>query len=128
MIHPSSSPWANPVVLVRKKEGSLRFYIDYCDLNSIIKSDIFLLPRVDDILDELGRSKFFSTLDLGARYWQVQVHPDLCEKTAFITHHRLYQFFYALRTKERPSCISETHAEDFDGPESRGTQFCIGLL
>ena len=43
------------------------------------------------MLDQLGRLKFFSTLDLAAGYWQVQVHPDSCEKTAFITHHRLYE-------------------------------------
>ena len=92
VIQPSSSPWASPVVLVRKKDGSLRFCIDYRDLNSVTKSDTFPLPRVDDMLDELGRSKFFSTLDLAAGYWQVQVHPDSCEKTAFITHQGLYEF------------------------------------
>ena len=92
VIQPSSSPWASPVVLVHKKDGSLSFCIDYRDLNSVTKSDIFPLPRVDDMLDELGRSKFFSTLDLAAGYWQVQVHPDSCEKTAFITHQGLYEF------------------------------------
>jgi len=44
------------------------------------------------MLDQLGRSKFFLTLDLAAGYWQVQVHPGSCEKTAFITHQRLYEF------------------------------------
>ena len=92
VIQPSSSPWASPVVLVRKKDGSLRFCVDYCDLNSVTKSDTFPLPQVDDMLDELGKSKFFSTLDLAAGYWQVQVHPDSCEKIAFITHRGLYEF------------------------------------
>ena len=92
VIQPSSSPWASPVVLVRKKDRSLRFCIDYRDLNSVTKSDTFPLPRVDDMLDELGRSKFFSTLDLAAGYWQVQVHPDSCEKTVFITHQGFYEF------------------------------------
>ena len=92
VIQPSSSPWASPVVLVHKKDGSLRFCIDYCHLNLVTKPDMFPLPRMDDLLDLLGRSKFFSTLDLASGYWQVKVHPDLCEKTAFITHQGLYEF------------------------------------
>jgi len=92
VIKPSSSPWASPVVLVRKRDGSLRFCIDYRDLNSVTKADTFPLPRVDELLDHLGRSKYFSTLDLVSGYWQVQVHPDSQEKTAFITHQGLYEF------------------------------------
>ena len=68
VVHPSSSPWASPVVLVRKKDGSLRFCVDYWNLNSVTKSDIFPLPRVDDLLDQLSKSKFFSTLDLASGY------------------------------------------------------------
>ena len=92
VIRPSCSPWASPVVLVRKKDGSLRFCIDYRHLNDVTKSDVFPLPRMDDLLDQLGKSKFFSTLDLASGYWQVQVHPDSREKTAFITHQGLYEF------------------------------------
>ena len=92
VIYPSSSPWASPMVLVHKKDGSLRFCLDYCDLNSVKKTDTFPLPLIDDMLDQLGRLKFFSTLDLTAGYWQVQVRPDSREKTAFITHQRLYEF------------------------------------
>ena len=88
VIQPSSSPWASPVVLVRKKDGSLRFCIDYRHLNLVTKPDVFPLPRLDDLLDQLGQSKFFSTLDLASGYWQVKVHPDAREKTAFITHQR----------------------------------------
>ena len=92
VIQPSSSPWASPVVLVRKKDGSLRFCIDYRHLNLVTKPDVFPLPRMDDLLDQLGQSKFFSTLDLASGYWQVKVHPDAREKTAFITHQGLYEF------------------------------------
>ena len=92
VIQPSSSPWASPVVLVRKKDGSLRFCIDYRHLNLVTKPDVFPLPRLDDLLDQLGQSKFFSTLDLASGYWQVKVHPDAREKTAFITHQGLYEF------------------------------------
>ena len=54
IVCPSSSPWASPVVLVPKKDGSLRFCIDYCRLNSIIRKDVYPLLRVDDILVALG--------------------------------------------------------------------------
>ena len=92
VIRPSSSPWASPIVLVKKKDGSLRFCIDYRELNSVTKADMFPLPRIDDLLDQLGESRFFSTLDLASGYWQVQVHPDSVEKTAFVTHQGLYEF------------------------------------
>ena len=68
VIQPSISPWASPIVLVRKKDGSLRFCIDYRHLNSVTKVDTYLLPRIDDLLDQLGRSKYFSTLDLASGY------------------------------------------------------------
>ena len=92
VIRPSSSDWASPNVLVKKKDGSLKFCVDYRELNSITKSDLFPLPRIDDLLDQLGQSKFFSTLDLASGYWQVQVHSNSIEKTAFITHQGLYEF------------------------------------
>ena len=92
VIQPSNSPWASPIVLVRKKDGSLRFCIDYRKLNAVTKADTFPLPRIDDLLDQLGKSKYFSTLDLAAGYWQIPVHPDSQEKTAFVTHRGLYQF------------------------------------
>ena len=92
IIEPSSSPWASPVVLVRKKDGSLRFCMDFRLLNSLTKPDVFPLPLMYDLLDQLQRSKYFSTLDLTSGYWQVQLHHDSREKTAFITHQGLYHF------------------------------------
>ena len=92
IIYPSSSSWASPVVLVWKKDGSLQFCIDYRQLNSVTKSDTFPLPRTDDVLDQLGESKYFSTLDLASGYRQMQEDPQSWEKTAFITHQGLYEF------------------------------------
>ena len=85
VVQPSISPWASPIVLVRKKDGTLRFCVDYCALNSVTKKDTFPLPRTDDLLDQLGQSCYFSTLDLASGCWQIEVHPDSLEKTAFVT-------------------------------------------
>ena len=92
VIQPSSSPLASPVVLVKKKDGFHRFCVDYRELNSVTKADTFPLPCIDDLLDQLGKSKFFSTLDLASGNWQIQVHPDSQEKTAFVTPQGLYEF------------------------------------
>ena len=68
------------------------FCVDYRRLNAITKLDEFPLPQVDDSLDVLSGMKYFSTLDLATRYWQVGMPPDSKEKTAFITHEGLYEF------------------------------------
>ena len=92
VIEPSDSPWASPVVMVQKKDGSLRFCIDYRNLNSVTKPDVFPLPHIVDLLDQLGQSRYFSTLHLASGYWQIPMHPNTRARTAFITHQGLYQF------------------------------------
>jgi hypothetical protein len=73
-------PWSSPAVVVQK-DGTYRFCIDYRKLNVVTKPDLFPLPRIDDLLDQLGKAKYFSTLDLASGYWQIRVHPDSQEKT-----------------------------------------------
>ena len=92
VIQPSKSPWASPIVVVRKKDGSARFCVDYRKLNSITHKDAYPLPRIDDTLDTLAGSQWFSTLDLVSGYWQVEVAESDRAKTAFITQEGLFEF------------------------------------
>ena len=92
IIEESTSPWSSPVVLVAKKDGSLRFCVDYRKLNNVTKKDSYPLPRIDGTLSTLAGSRWFSILDLRNGYCQVGLHPDDKEKTAFSTGSGLYQF------------------------------------
>ena len=92
VIELSNSPWSSPVVMVCKKDGTLRFCMDYRELNKITKRDTFPLPCVDDLQEKLGNSRYFTTLDLASGYWQIRVAPGSQEKTAFVTPYGLFQF------------------------------------
>ena len=89
IVQPSKSPWASPIVLVPKKDGSLRFCIDYRKLNSITRKDVYPIPRVDDIFDTLNGARYFTSLDLASGYWQVELDKHAREKSAFTTYHGL---------------------------------------
>lgn len=92
VIERSNSPWAAPIVLVKKKDGSSRFCVDYRGLNEVTKKDSYPLPRIDDLFSTLAGSKWFSTMDLQSGYWQVEMDCQDKEKTAFTNGSGLWQF------------------------------------
>ena len=92
MIESSSSPWASPIVLVKKRDGTHRFCVDYRGLNAVTMPDSFPLPRIDDLLEQLGESKYFSTIDLASGFWQIRMHPLSQPKTAFVVPQGLFEF------------------------------------
>ena len=92
VIEPSNSPWSSPVILVRKKDGSYRFCADYRKLNLVTVKDVYPLPRIDDALSRLEKTRYFSSMDLQSGFWQIEVAPESREKTAFVTPDGLWQF------------------------------------
>ena len=83
VIEPSVSPWNSPICLVAKKSGEWRFCVDLRALNSVTKLDTYPLPRIDETLDQLSNSKYFSTLDMASGYWQLNLSPQDRDKTSF---------------------------------------------
>jgi hypothetical protein len=92
MIQPSSSPFGAPMLFVPKKDGSLRGVIDYRALNKITVKDKYPLPRIDDLIDQLGGATVFSSLDLAQGYHQLSIAAEDRPKTAFKTHMGLYEY------------------------------------
>ena len=92
VIEESHSEWSAPIVLVKKKDGTLRLCVDYCQLNSISVMDAYPMPRIDELIDRLGQAKFISTMDLNRGYWQVPMAEEAKAKTAFVTPFGLFQF------------------------------------
>eukprot|EP00057_Strongylocentrotus_purpuratus_P010055 XP_011664529.1 PREDICTED: transposon Ty3-I Gag-Pol polyprotein [Strongylocentrotus purpuratus] len=92
IIKQSCSPYASPVVPVRKKDGSMRICIDYRQLNARTVRDSFPLPRIEETLEALGGAKFFSSLDLANGYFQIAMDENSIDKTAFRVPWGLFEF------------------------------------
>jgi len=92
IIEPAASPWASNVVLVKKKDGSLRFCVDYRRLNSITYKDSYPLPLIDNCLNALSGSLWYSTLDLRSGYYNIPIAESDRDKSAFITRQGCFRF------------------------------------
>jgi hypothetical protein len=90
-IRASNSPYASPILFARKKNGQLRMCIDYKGLNRITRKSAYPLPQIDTILDILGQSKVWSTIDLSTAFHQLCVHEPYVEKTSFITQYGQFE-------------------------------------
>jgi hypothetical protein len=92
VIQPSNSPWASPLVPVKKKNGSTRFCVDFRLLNAVTIADAFPLPRIEDLLLGMGGAAIFSSLDAASAYHAISVRPEDRQKTAFICSRGLFEF------------------------------------
>ena len=87
LIRPSKSPFASPVLFVKKPDGSLRFCVDYRMLNAATIKDKFSIPRAQDLIDRLAGAKYFTSLDFRSRYWYVKIKEEDVHKSAFVTRY-----------------------------------------
>ena len=92
IIRPSMSPWASPVVIVPKPDGTIRFCVDYRKVNRVTKMDAYPIPSMERMIDKVASAKYISTIDLTKGYWQIPLETSAIEKSAFITTKGLYEF------------------------------------
>jgi hypothetical protein len=91
-IRPSSSPWGAPILFVQKKDGSQRMCVDYRSLNDVTVKNKYLLPRIEDLFDQMIGARVFSKIELWPGYHQMKIRPSDIPKTTFSTRYGLYEF------------------------------------
>jgi hypothetical protein len=92
VIQPSVSEWASAPVLIRKKDGQVRWCLDYRKLNNVTRKDVFPLPLIDECLDTLTGSVWFSDLDANSAFHQIRISPKDKQKTTFVMKYGLFEF------------------------------------
>lgn len=91
-IRPSKSPYGSPLFFAKEKDGTLRGVVDYRGLNRITRRNNNAVPRTDEMLERLGKSKFFSKIDLKTGFHQIRIHPDDIEKTSFTKKYGQFEY------------------------------------
>jgi hypothetical protein len=91
-IYPRSSPWGAPVIFVPKKDGTQRLCVDYCALNEVTIKNKYLLPRIDDLFNQLCGACVFSKIDLRLGYHQLKIRECDIPKTTFVSRYGLYEY------------------------------------
>ena len=119
IIEPANSPYGLPIVLIKKSDKSWPFCIDYRKLNSKAVFDVHSMPRVDELIESVGRANSIYTLDLSKVYWQIKLNEDAKQRLAFVTPFGSYRlrvmpFWYDMCWRD----IHETHENG--STESRG--------
>ena len=105
-IVPSSSPWASPMVTVRKADGSARLCVDFRRINSLTRQQPFFMPRVEEVVEGIGRAKFISKLDLTKGFYQVELTEKAKQITAFTCHRGAFHFTrMPFGMKNAPACF-----------------------
>lgn len=87
----SDSLFASPILFVKKADGKLRFYIDYCKLNRLTCNDLYPIPCIDELLGRVSKAKIFTKLDIQQAFYCIQMYPDSEEYTTFRTRYRSYK-------------------------------------
>ena len=106
VIRKSTSPWASPICLVRKRSGKIRPCVDYRRLNEVTVKDAFPLPRINDCLDAIAGAKFLSTFDMTSGFHQIPIKESDIPKTAFCTKYGLYEYLtMPMGMTNSPACF-----------------------
>ena len=92
IIEVSDSPWSSPCILIPKPNGEYRFCTDYRKVNAVTKTDSYPIPRIDDCIDQIGKSKFVTKFDLLKGYWEIPLSESAKQISAFVTPTGLYQY------------------------------------
>lgn len=116
IIRHSRSLYCSPALLVQKKNNKQRFCIDYWILNAVTVSVAYLMPQIEEVLDDLVQSTYLTTLDLCLGYWQVEMDDDLATKTSFCSYDGLFKFCWMLfGLKDVPAVFQRMMRKVLDG-------------
>ena len=128
-IRESNSNWASPMVTVRKPDGTARLCIDFKAINAVTTPLPFYMPRVEEVLERVGKSSVISKVDLTKGYYQVPMHPEDIEKTAFICHQGKYEFLrMPFGVRNAPAVFQELMQKLFRGCQSFCSPYMDGLV